>query len=267
VKALVRPPGDAFVRAVSSHPERHRIDPARARAQHAAYCATLASLGVELVTLPADERHPDGCFTQDTAVVLGGGALLGRFALPSRRGEEGTVRPVLEALGYPVHTATSAPPEGYAAPEAATVEGGDVLEFGTRLLVGRSGRTNDAGMAALRAFAEPLGYTVEGVDVPEWAVHLSTSATIVDGRIALGLDQVVAQPAFRGAERVPVGEDRLAANVLSLGAHAVAAGPHAIHRELTRLGVEMHPLDLSEFNLADGSPTCLSLLLPAPHGP
>lgn len=256
MRAIVRPPGDAFVRAVSSHPDRHRINPARARAQHAAYCATLASLGVELLTLPADEGHPDGCFTQDTAIVLPPGALLGRFALASRRGEEAAVRPALEQRGYAMHTA----------PEAATVEGGDVLEFGTRLLVGRSGRTNDAGVDALRAFAEPLGYTVETVDVPAWAVHLSTSATIVDGRIALGLEEVITQPAFRGAERVPVGDDALAANVLSLGAHALAAGVHAVHRELARLGVEVHPLDLSEFNLADGSPTCLSLLLPDAPG-
>lgn len=251
MKALVRPPGDAFVRAVSSHPERHRIDPARARAEHAAYCAALASLGVEVVELPADEDHPDGCFTQDTAIVLGSDALLCRFALSSRQGEEHKVRPILEHLGYRIATT----------PEPATLEGGDVLELGTRLLVGRSRRTNDAGVAALRAFAEPLGYTVETADVPAWAVHLSTSASVIDGPIALGVDDVISQPAFRGAEPLSVGDDRFAANVLPLGTQVLAAGSHAVHAELAARGIEVHPVDLGDFNLADGSPTCLSLLL------
>ncbi|HEU5004127.1 MAG TPA: arginine deiminase family protein [Actinomycetota bacterium] len=252
MKAIVRPPGDALVRAVSSHPERHLIDPSRARAQHAAYRATLESLGVELIDVPADDQHPDGCFTQDTAIVLGSAALIGCFALASRRGEEAAVRAVLAERGFAVR-AVDGP---------ATLEGGDVLEFGSRLLVGRSRRTNDAGVAALAAFAEPLGYTVETVEVPDWAVHLSTSATVVDGRIALGVEEVIAQPAFRGAERVPVGDDRLAANVVSIGRHVVAAGQHGVHRQLAALGIEVHAVDLSDFNRADGSPTCLSLLLP-----
>jgi hypothetical protein len=41
--AIVRPPSDAFARAISS--SGAAIDPARARAQHAAYRAALAELG------------------------------------------------------------------------------------------------------------------------------------------------------------------------------------------------------------------------------
>lgn len=68
--AIVRPPGRSFARALSGHPARTTIDPARAQEQHAAYVAALADL-VELVRLPTQEDLPDSCFVDDCAVVLG----------------------------------------------------------------------------------------------------------------------------------------------------------------------------------------------------
>lgn len=52
--ALVRPPSDAFARALSSR--RATIDPLRARAQHAAYRAALADL-VRVVVLEQPALH------------------------------------------------------------------------------------------------------------------------------------------------------------------------------------------------------------------
>jgi len=54
--ALVRPPSDAFARAISS--TGAVIDPGRARAQHAAYRDALAGL-VQVVVLPAADDLPD----------------------------------------------------------------------------------------------------------------------------------------------------------------------------------------------------------------
>src|SRR5262245_26943283 len=82
--AIVRPPSDAFARAISS--TGAALDPDRARAQHAAYRAALADL-VEVVDLAADEELPDACFVDDCAVVLGGRALLTRPGAPSRAAE------------------------------------------------------------------------------------------------------------------------------------------------------------------------------------
>ena len=53
----------------------------------------------------------------------------------------------------------------------------------------------------------------------------------------------------------------------------IAAGSHPVHRELEARGFEVHATALDEFERADGSPTCLSLLvealpsLPDPPGP
>jgi dimethylargininase len=250
--AIVRPPGDSFVRAESRHPERYRIDPQRARAQHAAYCRLLEAAGVEVVELGPDEAHPDACFTQDPAVVLEGQALLGRFGAPSRRGEE---EAMAEVLGPLVQFIDAVPAPG-------TLEGGDLLRIGRRLIVGRSRRSNDEGIAALRRFAEPLGCDVRTAEVPAWALHLQTAATGVGDRMVLGPEEVVAQPAFEGLDRVVVpDDDRGAGNVLAIGTFVIAAGSHSVHRELEARGFEVHATALDEFERADGSPTCLSLLV------
>jgi dimethylargininase len=250
--AIVRAPGDSFVQAISSRPDRARISPERARAQHAAYCRLLEAAGVRLEVLPPDESHPDACFTQDPAIVLEGSALIGRFGAPSRRGEEEALRPVLAryvGLEGPV-------------PEPATIEGGDLLALGRRLVIGRSRRTNDAGIAALRRFAEPLGYEVVPAEVPAWALHLQTAATGVGEHLMLGTREVLDQPAFAGLTKVEVQEDdRGACNVLAIGRFVIAAGTHDTHKELETHGFEVHATDLDEFERADGSPTCLSLLV------
>jgi len=264
--AIVRAPGDSFVRAESRHPERDRIDPERARAQHAAYCRLLEAAGVEVVKLAPDEAHPDACFTQDPAIVLEGRALLGRFGVSSRRGEEKAIAGVLRPL---VQFIDAVQPPG-------TLEGGDLLRVGRRIVVGRSRRTNDAGIEALRCFAEPLGWEVCTAEVPSWALHLQTAATGVGDRVVLGPQEVVSQPAFEGLDRVVVPDDeRGAGNVAvidraSLGKRSfvIAAGSHPVHRELEARGFEVHASALDEFERADGSPTCLSLLVePVPPVP
>lgn len=250
--ALVRPPGDSFSRAVSKDPARGTIDPARARIQHAAYCRLLAEAGLEVIALPPDEAHPDACFTQDPAILLGPAALLCRFAEVSRQGEQddmaAALRPLVKTIGM--------------VREPATLEGGDVLAFGRRLVVGRSERTNDAGIEALAGVAEPLGFEVRPAVVPSWALHLGTSACAVGEGMVMGCRETLVQAAFDGLERIVVPDgDRLACNVVCIGTAVIAAGEHPIHAELQRRGFTLHPTDLSEFNRADGSPTCLCLLV------
>ena len=256
IVALVRPPGGSFVRAISRHPEHDRIDPDRARTQHAAYCRLLEEAGVEVMELGPDDAHPDACFTQDPAIVLDGQALLGRFGAPSRRGEQEAIAKALGPLVQVIDEVTA----------PATLEGGDLIRLGRRLVVGRSRRTNDEGIAALRRFAEPMGWEVRSAGVPAWALHLQTAATAVGDHVVLGPAGVVAHPAFEGMDRVVVpDDDRGAGNVVSIGSFVIAAGSHPVHRELEARGFEVHATALDEFERADGSPTCLSLLVHPIH--
>jgi N-dimethylarginine dimethylaminohydrolase len=114
-----------------------------------------------------------------------------------------------------------------------------------------------------------LGWEVRTAEVPSWALHLQTAATGVGDWVILGPEEVVAQPAFHGLDRVVVpDDDRGAGNVLSIGwegtgtsGFVIAAGSHPVHRELEARGFEVHATDLDEFERADGSPTCLSLVV------
>jgi dimethylargininase len=146
--------------------------------------------------------------------------------------------------------------------EPATLEGGDVLRIANRLLVGRSTRTNDAGIEALRDFAEPLGYTVHPLEVPRGVLHLSTAVTALSDQLVIGLDEVLDNDAFRSMDQIPVGNTPLAAcNVLAIGDQVIASGDYAVHDQLEQRGFKVHRLNLSEFERADAGPTCLSLLI------
>ncbi len=233
------------------HSERRLIDPRRARDQHNTFRKTLAAMGLELIVLPADERHPDACFTQDPAVVLEGRALVGRPGIESRRGEVESMMETLASLVADIQAVT----------EPATLEGGDVLILGSKLIVGQSRRTNDAGVEALGRFAKPLGYEVQVAQVPERVLHLGTAVTVLSDNLVIGRDDVLRQQAFRELDQISVTDDPLeACNVLAIGTQVISSGRYGVNREVERRGFTVHELDLSEFVRADGGPTCLALL-------
>lgn len=251
-KYVVRPPAESFRLAVSLHPERDLIDPQRALAQHARYCSKLLEIGAELVVLAPDPRHPDSCFTQDPAVVLEGRALIGRSDVSSRQGEGEALEAILRPLVHSI--------ERMEAP--ATLEGGDIIALGNRLLVGRSTRTNEAGVEALTRFAGPLGRSVHAISVPRGVLHLSTAATVLSDQLVMGLDEVLDDGAFRGMEQIRAGNAPLAAcNVLVIGNQVIASGDYELHNQVEECGFNVHRLDLSDFERADAGPTCLSLVI------
>jgi dimethylargininase len=248
--ALVREVPDSFARAVTRRRTRPPLDPALARRQHLAYRSCLERGGFQVVVLPADQAHPDCHFIEDTAVVAGGAALLTRPGHRSRRGEEGPVGDALRRW-VPV-TAMERP---------ATLDGGDVLRVGRRLLVGCGRRSSPAGRRALARFAAPLGLEVVPV-VVNGVLHLKSGVTAVDERTILVGRGVFGLEALSGLDLVHVEDpDSEAANVVRLpdGRLLVAAGHPGTEAVLSRLGYACLVCDVSEFARADGGLTCLSV--------
>jgi dimethylargininase len=222
----------------------------RALAQHAAYADLLRSLGLEVIELPADPALPDCCFVEDIAVVLDEVALLAMPGAPSRRGEIAAVEEALARFRPLERT-----------PLPATLEGGDVLRVGRRLFVGRSPRTNEAGIARLAAVAEPLGYRVLPVTVTG-CLHLKSAVTALDDERLLANPGWVDTDPFVGLGIVPVApEEPGAANVLRVAGLVVAhpGYPRTLER-IAELGYAVRCLDISEFQKAEASLTCKSLL-------
>ena len=69
--------------------------------------------------------------------------------------------------------------------EPGTLDGGDVLQAGDTVYVGRGGRTNGEGIGQLRALLAPLGRTVIAVPVGN-VLHLKSAVTALpDGTFLL----------------------------------------------------------------------------------
>ena len=264
--ALVRPPGASFAHAISS--SQAVIDVALAQAQHAEYRQALAEAGVTVEILPPDERYPDSCFMQDPALVIVGRAIINRPGAASRRGEEEALVELLAAR-FPV---TRIVPPG-------TLEGGDVLILPDRVVVGRSDRTNRAGIAqlvvALADLTEPALSSSKGLPnlsgfaglpVLEAPVagylHLLSAVTHLGDGTLLAVEDFSLPPALAGFPvlRVPADEG-YACNALGIGAKVILpAGYPRTAATLTAHGYDVLLVPTTEFAKADGGVTCLALV-------
>ncbi len=256
--SLVRPPGASFAQAISSRSAV--IDVALAQAQHAEYRQALAAAGLTVEVLPADERYPDGCFVEDTAVIAGGRAVICRPGAASRRGEEAAVAACL---------AGRLPLARIVAP--GTLDGGDVIIAPDRVLVGRSARTNAAGIAQLAvALANPQGVERPAglASLPVHAVpvngylHLKSAATYIGHETVLAVAAYADHPTFAGLDVLAVpAEEAYAADALGIGDYVILpAGYPRVAAMLRACGFTILPVPVSEFAKADGGVTCLSLV-------
>lgn len=64
-----------------------QIDVDKAREEYKELLSVLQKCDINLIELQEDEKYPDCCFVEDTAVVIGGTVLITRPGHPSRQGE------------------------------------------------------------------------------------------------------------------------------------------------------------------------------------
>lgn len=248
--ALTRDISPALRDCELTHLAREPIDVERARRQHDAYERALAGLGCAVRRLPAGPEMPDSVFIEDVAVVLDEVAVITRPGAESRRAETPAVANALAA--YRPLLRIEAP---------GTLDGGDVLVADRTVFVGRSARTNDAGIEQLRGALADFGYAVRAVAV-DGCLHLKTAVTCVgDGRLLINRDWIPAE-AFAGWELIDVDPgEPFAANALRIGGRIVY--PDAFPRTRARLearGVDIVPVPADELAKAEGGVTCCSLV-------
>ena len=159
-------------------------DHAIAAEQHEALCELLRGAGADVVYAGSDVgEDPDAVYVFDPVIVSDRGALLLRPGKEGRRGEPSAIAEDLRAIGVPV---------AFEMAEPATAEGGDTMWLDQRtLLVGRSYRTNDAGIRALREAlpgVEVLAFDLPRLRGPDACLHLLSLLSPLDD------DLVVAYP-------------------------------------------------------------------------
>jgi len=248
---MVRPPSSRLAEGIVTHISRTTVDLGLARAQHATYAKALAASGWQVEQVPVAEDCPDSVFVEDAVVACDDLAVLTRPGAPQRRPEIDGVAQAMASLG--LRTARIEAP--------GTLDGGDVLQAGTTVYVGRGGRTNGEGIRQLRALLASLGRTVTGVPLGA-VLHLKSAVTALpDGTFLLLPDLVPAGlfPAVRpvteesGCHVVPLGGDRV----------LIAASAPRTAASLADLGFTPVVVDISEYEKLEGCVTCLSVLLPA----
>jgi dimethylargininase len=251
--AVVRRPARSLGDGLTTQ-QRGQPDIALAREQHAAYVAALRSLGVSVEVLDPDEAFPDCCFVEDVAVIHKGVAIVTHPGAPSRRGEVASAREVL---------AGSLPIVEMGQDESVLLDGGDVLIYGNRMLVGLSRHTNEKGLQRLTAIVREINPEMAVTGVPlSGVLHLKTGMTALHRGIFLRdpACQMSTPPSFARVQTLP-GAEGYAANVLPVNDGVLVAKDYPTVAELARTRyATVIELDMSEFHKMDGSLTCLSLL-------
>jgi dimethylargininase len=247
--ALVRKPGPDLINALSGHHKKHRIDFQTASEQHLKYTEALQQAGARVVTLEPLAGFPDGTFIEDTAVILGRNAVICPMKAETRRGETASVAEVIKNYRTIQHLK---PP--------VTVDGGDVLITDSTVFIGQSSRTNREAVTALALACEKPCQPI----AVKRGLHLKSAVSYLGGNLLVIDPASIDASPFKNFEWIEVEEnERYAANCLRLGKSVLMpSGYPKVADRIRRHGFEVIELEMSEFEKADGSITCLSLIIP-----
>jgi N-dimethylarginine dimethylaminohydrolase len=241
-------------------------DPDLLARQHDQFCQLLTDLGCDVEVAAAADEMVDATYVRDPGMVTGRGAVLFQMTKPARAEEPPLLGTALEAAGVPVVAELSGP---------ARADGGDIIWLDERaLLVGRSYRTNAAGVHQLREILAAEDVAVASADMPhdrgpEHVLHLMSVISPVADDLAVVYPPLAPVPlmqelAARGVRIVPVPVseyETMASNVLAVrpGVVVMLAGNPRTRAALEAAGCEVHAYEGSEISLkGDGGPTCLT---------
>ena len=249
--AIARRPAASIIRGLRAV-DTGTPDLALMQAHHDSYVAALRGTGAEVTVLDPLEAYPDSVFVEDTALCLPEGAILMRPGAPSRLGEAAEMEPHLAGLYSRMRRISG---------EDSFIEGGDILTTETEILVGRSARTNAAGIAELARLVADWGHVVREVQTPPGVLHFKTDCSLMDAETVLATDRLAVSDCFAGYRVIPVapGEEAAANAIRFNGIVLFPAGFPRTRDRLVDAGYAVHEIGNSECAKIDGGMSCLSL--------
>ena len=264
-RVLVRAPRPEDVAGWRAYGWRAEPDFGRLQAEHEAFRTILSDAGAEVVLAETPLGVcPDAIYAYDSSLVTSRGAILLRPGKEGRRAEVEAMAADLVEAGVPIAGRLEAP---------ATAEGGDTVWLDERtLLVGRGYRTNDAGVAALRATlpdVEVIAFDLPHLHGREEVLHLMSLLSPLDVDLAVvylplmpvRLVELLEERGIRFVE-VPDEEfESMGPNVLALGPRKALAldGNPETRRRMEAAGIEVIVYQGDEISKkGDGGPTCLT---------
>jgi dimethylargininase len=249
--AITRRPSASITRGLRAV-DTGTPDLALMQVHHDTYIAALRETGANVIELPPLDAYPDGVFVEDTALCLPQGAVIMRPGAASRLGEAAEMAPHLRALYGQVVQITG---------NDSFIEGGDILVTEREILVGRSARTNAAGIAELTALISPWGHTVREVHTPPGVLHFKTDCSLLDADTILSTKRLSASGCFTSYKVLEVPEgDEAAANTIRFNDLILMPSGFPKTREaITAAGFTVREIGNSECAKLDGGMSCLSL--------
>jgi N-dimethylarginine dimethylaminohydrolase len=271
-RVALRRPEAAFVDQATLDDQWHtlnytaRPDFARAVAEYEHLVAVLKSAGAEIDFLPADpDLSIDSIYVRDAAIVSPRGLILCNMGKPARAGEPRVNCGALARFGLPVIGAI----EG-----AGRIEGGDLVWLDDRTLaVGRTYRTNDAGIRQLAALVGPevevMVAAMPHYRGPADVFHLMSVLSPIDHDLALVYSPLMPIPfrewlIGRGIALIEVPDeefDSMGCNVLALAPRRclMLEGNPRTRAALQQAGATVIEYDGMEISAkGQGGPTCLT---------
>lgn len=265
LRAILRAPGENIIDALTQEKPREPINFKTALEQHNNYAKALQTLGVTPIIKKAHPQFPDGCFTEDTHLVLPEVIIVLNPGAVSRAKEHETLRDALPT-DRPLRYIS----------RGLTMDGGDILVANKRIYVGLSTRTHHFAVEQLKEIVLHYGYNVFPLRVP-LGLHLKSGMTCIKDKISgnpifiIQKDFEVLMKELRNEDThknewleyfvVPEAE-KFAANLLPINEGIIIPKncPTTKNFLLKHYPAEkIIEVDTSEFRKVDGALTCLSI--------
>jgi N-dimethylarginine dimethylaminohydrolase len=245
----------------------HAPDFEKAQAQHESLCRELEAVGAEVLELPpAVDLSLDAVYAHDASLATDFGVIAMRPGKANRVTEGRNHGAFCNRMEIPNPAKIVAP---------GTSEAGDMVWLDARsLLIGRSYRTNSAGIQQMRDLLAPKGIEVILAPLPHGAgpstcLHLMSLISLLDAQTALvdlaGLAvetvELLRARGFKFVEIDPSERDTLGCNVLALGDKRLLAiaENRKTNERLRAAGFDVRTFSGDELCInGGGGPTCLT---------
>ena len=218
--------------------------------QHEAYIDALRQCGVQVSIMDGDDRYPDACFIEDTALCTPSCAIIMKLGAKSRKGEQLEVKEVLQGF-YDVI---------YELDEGNTAEAGDIMMVGDHYYIGLSDRTNLSGAEQIIGFLKHHGMNGSVVEMKEF-LHLKTGLSYLENDFLCITGEFVSNPIFDSFNKLVIDHsEEYSANCIWVNDKVIVPSGYLKSRALIQShGFETIEVDVSEFRKLDGGLSCLSL--------
>ncbi len=131
----------------------------------------------------------------------------------------------------------------------------------TEILVGRSARTDSAGIDELTSLVKPWGYTVREVETPEGVLHFKTDCSLLDADTILSTKRLANSGCFSDYQVIHVADgEEACANSIRFNENVIMPSNFPeTEKMLVKHGYDVKTIGNTEAAKLDGGMSCLSL--------